>query len=387
MDLSFTAAEQEFRREARDWLTANMPAGTYAPPGTPEAVRESREWDRLLFEAGWSVITWPKDYGGRAASLTEWLIFEEEYHALGGPYRMSQNGISLLAPAIFAFGTEAQKQEILVPMARGDVLWAQAWSEPGAGSDLAALTSRAVAAPGGFLLRGHKIWSSHSVHADRAFGLFRTGEPGERHRGLTYLLVPLDAPGVTVSPIRRLDGVAGFAEIRFDDVFVPADCVLGEVGSGWEVAMATTSSERSFSLRSPGRFVNAADRLLSLLRDSGVPSHGDLASRVVQAWLDADAYRLRTWATAARVSRGEPVGAESSYDKLFWSELDVRICELALEVLDSVDARADAGADDEEQRRQWLERYVTALPGTIWGGTTEIQKNVLAHRALGLPRS
>ncbi|MFZ2174960.1 MAG: acyl-CoA dehydrogenase family protein, partial [Rhodococcus sp. (in: high G+C Gram-positive bacteria)] len=230
MNLELDDSEHAFYDEAYSWLAENTPTGVYAPPGTPEAVARSRDWDRRLFEGGWSVLTWPAEYGGRDASVIEWILFEDAYHALNGPYRLSQNGISLLAPAVMEVGTPAQKEQILLPMARGDVIWAQAWSEPESGSDLASLTSRADPVPGGFRLNGRKIWSSHAPSADWAFGLFRTGPQADRHRGLTYLLFPLSSPGITISPIRRIDGHASFAEIQFDNVFVPEDQVLGDVG-------------------------------------------------------------------------------------------------------------------------------------------------------------
>lgn len=382
MDLTLSASEKAFYDEAYAWLSANIPQGSYAPPGTPEAIAASRAWDRALFEGGWSVLTWPKEFGGRDASIIEWLLFEDAYHDLGGPYRLSQNGISLLAPAVMEYGTEKQKEEILLPMARGEVIWAQAWSEPEAGSDLASLTSRADAVDGGFRLTGRKIWSSHSASADWAFGLFRSGPPGERHRGLTYLLFPLDTPGITVTPIRRIDGLASFGEIQFDGAFVEADNVLGAVGGGWGVTMATTGSERGFALRSPGRFVSAAERLLKLLDADTAARYPDLADQTLQLWMDARAFRLRVLSSTARAARNEPMGVESSFDKLWWSELDVRLSTLALEILRT---RSTQSADSALPR--WLEAYVTALPGTIWGGTNEIQRNLLGQRALGLPRS
>lgn len=382
MDLSLSPSEQAFYDEAYGWLSENIPQGSYAPPGTPEAIAASRAWDRTLFEGGWSVLTWPEEYGGRDASIIEWLLFEDAYHELGGPYRLSQNGISLLAPAVMEYGTEEQKRKILLPMARGEVIWAQAWSEPEAGSDLASLTSRADAVDGGFRLTGRKIWSSHSASADWAFGLFRSGPPGERHRGLTYLLFPLDAPGITVTPIRRIDGLASFGEIQFDGAFVEAGNVLGTVGGGWGVTMATTGSERGFALRSPGRFVSAAERLLRLLDADTASQYPDLVDRALQLWMDAKAFRFRVLSSTARAQRKEPMGVESSFDKLWWSELDVRLSSLALEILRT---RSTAAADAHLPR--WLEGYVTALPGTIWGGTNEIQRNLLGQRALGLPRS
>jgi len=174
MNLDLTPAQAEFLADAETWLAANVPAGSYAPPGSPEDVAQSRTWDRTLFDAGWSVLTWPKEYGGRDSSIIDWLLFEDAYHGAHAPYRLSSNGISLLGPTVMEYGTDRQKDEILRPMARGDVIWAQAWSEPGAGSDLASVTSRATSVAGGYRLDGRKIWSSHAPSADMAFGLFRT---------------------------------------------------------------------------------------------------------------------------------------------------------------------------------------------------------------------
>jgi len=383
MDLTYTDAENAFRAEARAWLRDNVPVGTLVPPGTKAAFDQSREWDRALYDAGWSVVTWPSQYGGRDASLIDWMIFEEEYHRVRAPYRVSQNGISLLAPTIFHFGTAEQKAEHLIAIARGDVIWAQAWSEPGSGSDLASLTSRARPDGDGFRLTGQKIWSSHAKHADRAFGLFRMGERSDRYRNLTYFLIDLRAEGVTVRAIPRLDGQSGFAEIFFDDVYVPATDVLGEVGQGWQVAMATTGSERGFALRSPGRFLSAVRRLVASAAAAGEQWDTVFAERVTAAYLDSEAYNLHILAIAAKLGAGRSTGAESSYDKLYWSELDVRIAELGFELRQALPV-SEAGARDE--LADWLNAYITALPGTIWGGTSEIQHNIVAQRVLGLPR-
>jgi alkylation response protein AidB-like acyl-CoA dehydrogenase len=380
VDLDLTPRQAEFLEEARSWLAAHRPAGSPVTHGAAEEIALSRAWDRQLYDAGWSVLPWPKDYGGRDASILDWLLFEDAYHEAQAPYRLSQNGISLLGPTVLEYGTERQKDEILRPMARGDLIWAQAWSEPGSGSDLASLTSRASPVPGGFRLDGRKIWSSNAPSADMAFGLFRTGTEEERHRGLTYVLVPLDAPGVTVEPIRRLDGAPTFAEITFDNVFVSDDAVLGGVGQGWTVTMATTGSERGFALRSPGRLVSVASRLRQLLQRDEINAYPDLAEAVMQVSLDAQAFRLHVLQSVDRLVGGRPSPADSSLEKLFWSELEVRAAHLAVELL-------SVSTVDDNVARSWLEAFVAALPGTIWGGTNEIQRNIVAQRLLNLPRS
>jgi alkylation response protein AidB-like acyl-CoA dehydrogenase len=372
MDLTFTDAEEAFRREARDWLRANVPALPLPSMDTAEGFALHREWERRLFDAGYAVVSWPRSYGGRGASLVEWLLFEEEYHAAGAPGRVGQNGIFLLAPTLLEHGTPEQRARFLPRMARADDVWAQAWSEPEAGSDLAALRSHAVRCDGGWQLHGQKTWSSRATYADWAFGLFRTDPLARlRHRGLTYFLVPLTAPGVTVRPIAQLDGEQGFAEIFFDGVFVPHDDVLGGPGDGWRVAMATANSERGLTLRSPGRFLATAERLLDLYRAYPDPA---LRHEVARAWADAQAYRLALFATAGRLLDGGTLGAESSMNKVFWSELDLRMHETAL--------RLSGGRVD----GAWLDGYLFALAGPIYAGTNEIQRNVIAERVLGLPR-
>jgi alkylation response protein AidB-like acyl-CoA dehydrogenase len=372
MDLELTPRERAFRDEARSWLAANvepLPSGD-----TPEGFALCRAWEKKLFDAGWAVVSWPREYGGRDASLVEWLLFEEEYYRSAAPQRVSQNGIFLLAPTLFEFGTEEQKRRILRRMASAEEVWAQGWSEPNAGSDLAAIRSSAERTDGGWRLTGQKTWCSRGAFCDWLFGLFRSDPKAERHRGLTYFLVPLRAPGVTVRPVRRLDGEPGFAEVFLEDVFVPDRDVLGEVHQGWNVAMATASSERGLSLRSPGRFLATARRLLALYRERPDPEQ---RQRVVQAWMDAQAYQLYTLQTVTRLLDGKKLGPEASLNKVFWSQLDVRLHEVALELL-GLDGELDAGG--------WMKGYQFALAGPIYAGTNEIQRNVIAERVLGLPR-
>lgn len=375
MELTWTAEEKRFRAEARSWLEANVPHDL--PSGdTREGFAKHVQWERELYEARWAVVSWPQRYGGREASLWEWLIFEEEYYRAGAPQRVTQNGIFLLAPTLFEFGTPEQQDRWLPRMAAASDLWCQGWSEPGAGSDLAAVSSRADRdeASRGWRLNGQKTWTTRGAFCTHLFGLFRSDVSANRHHGLTYFLVPLDAPGVTVRALERLDGDPGFAEVFFDDVLVPDENVLGEIGDGWRVAMATTGSERGLTLRSPGRFLASAERLLDLYR--GRP-HPALRDRVVQAWIDAQAYQLFTLEQVTSIVNGSQPGARSSLNKLFWSELDVRLHETAMELLD----------EDAETDQLWSRGFLFSLAGPIYAGTNEIQRNILAQRVLGLPRS
>lgn len=373
MNLEFTPDELVLRDEARAWLAANVPTETLPSMDTAEGFALHQEWERHLSDARWSVISWPKEFGGRGASLVDWVIFEEEYYRAGAPGRVSQNGIFLLAPIIFNHGTADQQQRWLPQMATGETIWAQAWSEPEAGSDLASLRSTARAVAGGWMLNGQKTWSSRASYAHQGFGLFRSDPKAERHRGLTYFCFSLDAPGVTVRPIPQLDGEAGFAELFFDDVFVPDADVLGEPGDGWRVAMSTAGNERGLSLRSPGRFCTAADRLLGLYADAPDPS---LSSAVVDAWVRAEAYRLYTWGTVTRLRDGGDIGAGGSVNKIWWSELDVALHEAALDLL----------GPEAEVASSWTDGYLFSLSGPIYAGTNEIQRNIIAERILGLPR-
>jgi hypothetical protein len=377
MDLTESPAEQAFRAEARAWLEANVPRPALPSGDTREGFAAHLGWERALFEARWSVVSWPQRYGGRDASLWEWLIFEEEYYRAGAPQRVTQNGIFLLAPSLFEFGTPEQQDRILPKMAAGQELWAQGWSEPEAGSDLAGITSRAERdeAAGGWRLYGQKTWTTRGAFCTHLFGLFRTDPAVERHRGLTYFLVDLRSPGVEVRGFERLDGDEGFADMFFDGAFVPERDVLGEVGRGWPVAMATTGSERGLTLRSPSRFVTAASRLAELARSG--PLDGGLRDRVVQSWIEARAYHLFTLEQVTGIVAGDSPGARSSLNKLYWSELDVRLHETAMELLG-----ADAEADG-----PWSRGFEFSLAGPIYAGTNEIQRNIVAERLLGLPRA
>jgi alkylation response protein AidB-like acyl-CoA dehydrogenase len=387
VDLTWSPTEQAFREECRSWLEANVPAEPLPSGDTREGFFLHVEWEKRLFDARWSVVSWPEEFGGRGATLWEWLIFEEEYYRAGAPQRVTQNGIFLLAPTIFEFGTPAQQQRFLPRMASADDLWCQGWSEPNAGSDLAGIRSRAVRDDdaGGWRVTGQKTWTTRGAFCNWLFGLFRTDPDAERHRGLSYLLVPLAAEGVTVRGVGRLDGDEGFAEVFFDDVFVPDDCVLGEVGNGWGVAMATTSSERGLTLRSPGRFTAVVDRLIDLAHRTGADRDPAWRDALTQAWMDAEAYRLYTLADVTGIVEDRPPGPRSSLNKLWWSEMDVRIHELALDMLGS---RADLAPDAPAavDRGAWMKGFQFALAGPIYAGTNEIQRNVVAERVLGLPR-
>ncbi len=381
MNLEFTEQEQAFRAEARAWLEANVPTEPLKSGDSREGFSQHVQWEQTLFEGRWAVPSWPRAYGGREATLVQWLIFEEEYYRCGAPARVTQNGIFLLAPTLFEFGTEAQRARILRPMAAAQYLWGQAWSEPEAGSDLAGVLSTARRVEGGWRLRGQKTWCTRGAFCDGIYGLFRTDPDSERHRGLTYFMVDLSSEGITVRPVERLDGDESFAEIFLDDVFVPDEQIIGEVNKGWKVAMATTSSERGLSLRSPGRFLAASDRLVQLYKERPDPR---LRQRVLRAWMDSRAYRTYTYGTVTRMRAGEGIGADSSLNKIFWSEMDLDLQHTALELLGPQAELMPESSDSEHGR--FLIDFLFALAGPIYAGTNEIQRNIVARRVLEMPR-
>jgi len=383
MHLDYTPEQQAFRAEVRAWMQANVPAEPLVTLECREGYDQHVAWERTLASGNWGMVTWPEAYGGRGLDLIEWLIFEEEYFRANGPNRANQNGIFLLGPTIMEYGTEEQKQRFLTPMAKGETMWAQAWSEPGAGSDMAAISSRAVRDGDHYVLNGQKTWSSRAAFADWGFGIFRTDQDSKRHKGLSFILFDLDTPGITRRPIRQLHGETGFAELFFDDVRVPVENRLADEGEGWNVAMATAGFERGLMLRSPGRFQATAKRLVDLYRAN--EAHASPAAReaVVQAWGAAQAYAYNTYAVAAKILAGGKIGAEASLNKIYWSELDRSMHRTAMQLLG---AQAELERFADGSINTWLEGYMFSLSGPIYAGSNEVQRNIIAERLLGLPR-
>ncbi|MAJ59491.1 MAG: acyl-CoA dehydrogenase [bacterium TMED88] len=388
MDLTYTPEQNAFRAEARSWLEASVPKEPLASFDTLEGFEAHREWEKKLHAGGFAMVPWPTEYGGRGADLLEWLIFEEEYYRAGAPGRVNQNGIFLLGPTIMEYGTPEQKARFLPKMASSEEVWAQGWSEPNAGSDMAAIQTTAIRDGDDYVINGQKTWASRGAYAHWLFGLFRTDPESSRHKGLTFVLVPMDTPGITVRPIEKINGKKAFAEVFFDDARVPVANRLGEEGAGWGVAMATAGFERGLMLRSPARFQSTAHRLVKLYRETvaaGGFVDSALRNRVTQCWIRAEAYALNTYQTVSRLLAGGKIGAEASLNKIFWSELDIEIHTVALalleshgELLPSAPAAGNVG--------DWLEGYIFALAGPIYAGTNEIQRNIIAERILGLPR-
>ncbi len=384
MDLNYTPEQQAFRKEVREWLRAHVPRAPLASYDTREGFEQHRAWEAELAEHGYSSVTWPKELGGLGCGLTRWLVFEEEYWAADAPMRVNQNGILLLGPTLMEFGTPEQKTRFLPRMARCDDMWAQGWSEPNAGSDMAAISSRAIRDGDHYVLNGQKTWSSRALFANWMFGLFRSDPASKRHHGLSYLLVPLDAKGITIRPIKALNGKDAFAEVFFDNVRVPVENRVGEEGQGWYVAMATAGFERGLLLRSPARYQCTARKLVELYRRHRAEADRDpsLREAVLRAWMATEAYTLASYHTVARLQKGARIGAESSTNKIFWSELDLDMHETAMHILG---ARAEL--IDDPEVHEWLEGFLFAQAGPIYAGSNEIQRNIIAERMLGLPKN
>jgi alkylation response protein AidB-like acyl-CoA dehydrogenase len=385
MDLSYTEKEQAFRAEARAWLEANVPAEPLPSMDTAEGFEAHRGWERKLNEGRWAMVPWPVEYGGRGANLIEWLIFEEEYWRAGAPGRVNQNGIFLFGPTLMEYGTPEQKSRILPRMAASEDVWAQGWSEPNAGSDMAAIRATARRDGDSYVLNGQKTWCSRAAFADWIFCIFRTDPDSQRHHGLSFIVAPLRSEGVHVRPIAQLDGETGFAEVFFEDARVPVTNLIGAEGEGWKIAMATAGFERGLMLRSPARFQSTAARLVELYKQAAAGADPVLRDAVVRSWMEAEAYCLNTYATASKLVAGGKIGAEASLNKIFWSEMDLKMHETGLallghrsELMPEAPAAGDVGT--------WMDGFLFSLAGPIYAGTNEIQRNVIAERVLGMPR-
>ena len=338
-----------------------------------------------MAENGYSTIIWPKDLGGRGADLIEWLIWEEEYYRVDAPMRVNQNGVLLLGPTLMEYGTPEQKERWLPKMATCEHMWAQGWSEPGAGSDLAAIRSRAERQGDHYVLNGQKTWSTRAIFANWIFCIFRTDAASTRHHGLSYILVPLDSPGITVRPIQALNGKQAFAEVFFDDVKVPVENLLGEEGQGWNVAMSTAGFERGLLLRSPARYMRTAQKLIDLYKANQAQADRDPSIRqaVSEGWMGAQAYNLASYHMVGKLLAGGKIGAEASANKIFWSELDLTLHETAMRILGP---RAEL-TDGPGFEPDWLEGFLFAQAGPIYAGANEIQKNIIAERMLNMPKA
>ena len=395
MEIRFSDAEEAFRADARAWLQANVPREP-RPESADLTARRAYDmaWQRRMHDAGWAGINWPKEYGGRGATLMEQLIWYEEYARVGAPdVTTGFVGLKHAGPTLIACGSEEQKAYHLPRILRGDVVWCQGFSEPNAGSDLASLQTRAEIVGDHLVVNGQKIWTSFGHVAEFQELLVRTDPNAARpHAGITWVICPMDAPGLDIRPIKTLAGNSDFCEVFYDNVRIPLANVVGKLNDGWRVAMATLSFERGTAFMSEQvRLARRLDELVEVARTTPGPDgrrpaldDDEIARRLALAAAEVEAMRAMTYRSLSLAARTGMPGAEASMIRLFFSELIQRIDALAMEILGPAALggfRADGAPTGE-----WVERYLTGLSQTIGGGTKEIQRNIIGERVLGLPR-
>ena len=381
MDLAFSAAEDAFAREVREWLAVNLPdVPAFASYG--EEIEWGRAWQARLAAARWVGIHWPREYGGRGASPVQVALFNMEYARSRAPQPVNRVGINLAGPTLLAHGTDGQRSRWLPAILDATELWCQLFSEPDAGSDLAALTTRAVPVEGGWVVSGQKVWTSYAGVARWGICLARTTPLDEapKHRGLSFLVVDMTAPGVDIRPLRQLTGEAEFNEVFLEDVFVPTDRLVGRENDGWAVANTTLAHERGTAFPFKEQVVHEAylDELFATATASGaIDADVDMADALAQAFVELRVLRLHNWRTLSRLARGVDPGPESSVVKLAWTDMTQHLSDAALALVGAVEPLAGPW------QRQWL----WSKAASIAGGTSEIQRTIIGERLLGLPRS
>ncbi|HTY19118.1 MAG TPA: acyl-CoA dehydrogenase family protein [Myxococcota bacterium] len=389
MRLGFSEAEEAFRREIAAWLEAALQGefgvlrGRGGPGDEHAFVEERRAFERTLGAARLCCPGWPVEWGGRGASLVEQMIFHEEYARAGGPGRLGHIGAGLIGPTLLAFGSDAQKRRFLPAIARGEEIWCQGYSEPNAGSDLANVQTRAHLEGGEWVLSGQKVWTSWAQWADWCFALCRSEPGSQRHRGLSYLLVPMRQPGIEVRPILQITGDSEFSEVFFDGARTAAEHVVGAPGDGWKVAMGTLAFERGAStLGQQLQFQNELEQVFAAARANGAAADPVMRQRLAHAWMGLQIQRYTALRTLGREERAE-LSREAMITKIFWASWHRELGKLAMDVL-GPDAEVADGAPYQLGRLQRL--FLFSRADTIYAGSNEIQRNLIAERALGLPR-
>jgi alkylation response protein AidB-like acyl-CoA dehydrogenase len=390
MDLNLTATEQKFRDEFRAWLKANVPPpwkGVVTDENRADNVAYLRKWQRTLFDGGWAGISWPKNYGGRGATLMEQAIFQEELALADAPHLIGTIGLSLVGPTIIALGTEEQKRRYLPKILSGEEIWCQGFSEPNAGSDLASLGTKAIRDGDDFIVNGQKIWTSFAHIAESCLLLVRTDFESPKHKGLTCLLADMHSAGITVRPLRQMSGDSGFNEVFFSNVRVPVAQVLGQINNGWTTAITALMNERA-NLGTGIQVIFRRNLNALIARSKTIDRHGKPASsdpvvrqKLAQAYLELEILRLNTNRALTSLSKTKTPGAEGSIQKIYWSEMNQRTQQIAQEILGPYGQLSDF--DD----GTWQYAYLRTRGNTIEAGTSEIQRNIVAERVLGLPKS
>ncbi|HEY6394442.1 MAG TPA: acyl-CoA dehydrogenase [Candidatus Binataceae bacterium] len=395
MDFEYTAEQEAFRREVRAWLAANLPSELKVDDAMDERVAPNRNvfekrrvWQGKLASAGWVGLSWPREYGGRSASLIQQIIFEEEYSRARAPVLPGYSGIGLCGPTLMHWGSEAQKKHFLPRILAGDDIWCQGYSEPGAGSDLASLQTRAVDRGDCFILNGQKVWTSGAQYADWMFLLARTDPEAPKHRGISYLLLNMKSEGIDVRPLVLMNGHAHFNEVFFDNVQVPKENLIGPLNEGWKVAMTTLMYERGGA--GGGGHSAQVRRLTELAKTvkiNGRPASQQewVRQELAQFVIECEAAHYTRLRSLTRRLKGMPPGPEGSVLKLFGSELGVRIARFATDLL-GADALLGDPSSTVPDAPRWLNRVLSSRQYTIAGGTSEIQRNIIGERTLGLPK-
>ena len=388
MDLKFTAEDEAFRKEVRVWLDVNLPAdwrhrgvGGYREDEDDDI---QRGWQKRLHQGNWLKLGWPKEQGGMGASPVQQAIYQEELATAGAPPILGRLGVSLAAPTINVLGSQWQKDTYIDRILSGEEVWAQGFSEPNAGSDLASLKTRAVKDGDRWIINGQKVWSSGAHYSDRSFLLARTDPEAPAHKGIGYFIIDLKQPGVEVRRIRQLTGGGEFNEIFLNDAVVEDRDLVGAPGDGWKAAMTTFGFERG-GLANASRFESAVNSLAGLARDLGQGSDPRVRQRIAQAKIEAHTFRMNGLRALTRAQQGAAPGPEASLTKLYWSEMDKRIQETAVAVQGPYGALAPGDAWSIEEGR-WQFGWLWSQAETIYAGSSEIQRNIIAERVLGLPR-
>jgi alkylation response protein AidB-like acyl-CoA dehydrogenase len=396
MDFSFTRAQESLRAEIRRWLDDALPP---AERDTSRRIFVSLEeefafltaWQRRLHEGGWVGLQWPRAYGGRGLTLMEQAICQEELARARAPQLVNRVGINLVGPTLIAHGTEPQKRRYLPRILDAGEIWCQLFSEPGAGSDLAALRTRADRCGDDFVVTGQKVWTSYAQFSHWGILLARTDPAAPKHRGISYLIVDMKSPGITIRPLRQITGSEEFNEVFLEDVRVPREQLVGDPHRGWEIARTTLAHERGtgFSFKEQVLQRIAVDEMMELARrwPRGAPACGDprYRQRIAQHYLEVEIMRLHNLRMMTKLDRGEMPGPESSIVKLFWADLTRELNDTALELL-GPHALGARGGDRASPTARWQWGVLWARAGAIAGGTSEIQRNIIAGRLLGLPR-
>jgi alkylation response protein AidB-like acyl-CoA dehydrogenase len=395
MDLSDTREEAEFRTKARQWLEENKPKGIadrgFALAIDAETVKLLTQWQRRLYQGGYLGLSWPLEYGGQGKTIIESAIFNEEMARVRAPAPLNELGLSMGAPTILEHGTEDQKRRFVRKILTCEEIWCQGFSEPNSGSDLAALNTRAVAQGDEFIVNGQKVWTSLGHIADWCMLLVRTDAQAPKHRGISYLLVDMHTPGVTVQPLKQLTGEAEFNQMFFEDVHVPRQNLLGPLNGGWGVALTTLMNERAtLSLATVMRFHNTFEDLADLARQVMREGTCTLAPRVIrqtlaQFYVDVESMKYLAYRNFSRLKRGGTPGPEGSISKLLWSELNQRMNEFAL-VLQGPRAALTEDSDHVVDGGRWQYALLRSRGNTIEEGTSEVQRGIIAERLLGLPK-